>query len=171
MGDRHLVPAVLFVLSLGSFADGQTTVPGNVGARPNTRSSTDSVSPQATPSQNAPSSPQRLSQQRGLKIAKARPGGPSKEFQLTADEQKRLDMILNYWEQKTDEIKTFQCKFTRENWDFVFGPKDAPRSVDQGTVRYAKPDKGLMRVDTVWEYDAEAENKKNPFKKGKQGVV
>ena len=165
MGYRHLVPAVLFGLSLGSFACGQATTPGNAGARPNTRPSTGSVSPQATAPRNTPPSQQRLSQQQGLKIAQARPIGPSKEFQLTADQQKRLDMILNYWEKKTDEIKTFQCKFTRENWDFVFGPKGAPRSVDQGTVRYAKPDKGLMRVDTVWEYDAESENKKNPFKK------
>ena len=102
MGYRHLVPAVLFGLSLGSFAFGQATTPGNAGTRPNTRPSTGSVSPQATAPRNTPPSQQRLSQQQGLKIAQARPVGPSKEFQLTADQQARCGWLLEQLGQRSE---------------------------------------------------------------------
>ncbi|MDG2384414.1 MAG: TIGR03009 domain-containing protein [Pirellulaceae bacterium] len=116
----------------------------------------------AVDSQSAAAPSSRTS---STQVPNRRASGPPAEFQLTPADQQRLDMILNYWEKKTDGIKTFQCKFTRENWDFVFGPKDAPRSIDRGTIRFAKPDKGLMRVDEVYSFDPEATDKKNRFKK------
>lgn len=167
MGYRYFVPAALLVFSLSSLVHGQTQ-----GTRkPQSTSGSRTMRPQSPrvqPTANPAAPTQRAAPRQGPRIAQVptrRPAGPPKEFRLNPDQQKRLDMILNYWEKKTDEIKTFQCKFSRENWDFVFGPKDAPRSIDQGTVRYAKPDKGLMRVDQVWEFDAKAADKKNPFKK------
>ncbi len=98
-------------------------------------------------------------------IPKRRPGGPPAGFPLSKEKQRRVDAILGYWEHHTGKIKTFECKFTRENWDFVFGTRKAPSTIDRGTIRFAAPDKGLMRVDDVWKFDPEAKKKAKQFNK------
>ena len=169
MGYRYLI-LLVSVLTLISRTDGfaqssaqQSPRPpqsraGQPGRQPSLRTTSPTTGP-ASQRAPRPTSPQ-LAQ-----FPNRRQAGPPAEFQLSPAEQQRLDMILNYWEKKTEAIKTFQCKFTRENWDLVFGPKDAPRSIDRGTIRFAKPDKGLMRVDEVYTYDPQAQDKKNKFKK------
>ncbi|MCP4190077.1 MAG: TIGR03009 domain-containing protein [Planctomycetaceae bacterium] len=148
----------------GSPSERQTTSPA--ASRPPQRSGQYNRSPQLRSAPgNAQSAAATASETSRTPVLNRRASGPPAEFQLTPADQQRLDMILNYWEKKTDGIKTFQCKFTRENWDFVFGPKDAPRSIDRGTIRFAKPDKGLMRVDEVYSFDPEATDKKDKFKK------
>ena len=74
-------------------------------------------------------------------------------FPLDAQQQARVDQILKYWEHHTSKIKTYECKFERQNFDFVFGSKETPKSIDYGTIRYKAPDKGLMRVDEVYDVD------------------
>ena len=91
--------------------------------------------------------------------------GPPEGFPLPTDKQQRVDAILRFWEHHTAGIKTFQCKFTRQTYNFVFGPKDAPRTVDRGTVRYAAPDKGLMRVDEVYVYNPQATTEQQQYQK------
>ncbi len=93
----------------------------------------------------------------------ARPaaGGPQQGalppgFPLDPQQQARVDQILKYWEHHTSKIKTYECKFLRENYDFVFGSKDEPKSKDVGTIRYKAPDKGLMRVDDVYNLNPQA---------------
>ncbi len=103
--------------------------------------------------------------QRSIVHAARQPTVVPKGFPLAAEDQKRVDAILSYWEYHTNNIKTFQAKFTRQNFDLVFGPKDRPRTIDKGTVRYAAPDKGLMRVDTVYVHDPNAVEGKPPYRK------
>ena len=68
-------------------------------------------------------------------------------FPLSQADQARVDQILNYWEKHTAGIKTYQTKFRRTSIDTVFGKE----TLDVGTIRYTSPDKGLMRVDKVYD--------------------
>lgn len=67
-------------------------------------------------------------------------------FQLTPQEQAQIDSILTKWERETQGIKTFECEFYKLKYDPVFGPKDKPRSVDKGTIKYAMPNQGLYEI-------------------------
>jgi len=95
------------------------------------------------------------------------PQGPAMPpgFPLPPEQQQRVDQILAFWEQNTSDIKTFQSKFTRQNYDFVFGGQDTPATVDRGLIRYAAPDKGLMRVDEVYKVNPEAKEAKEKYVK------
>ncbi len=84
-------------------------------------------------------------------------------FPLSPEKQARVDQILKYWEHHTERIKTHECEFVRENFDFVFGSKDTPATVDVGIVRYKAPDKGLMRVEQVYKVNAEATDEKDRY--------
>ena len=86
-------------------------------------------------------------------------------FPLSPEQQQRVDEILDYWEKKTAEITTHQCIFQRKNYNFVFGSQDTPLTIDRGLIRYSAPDKGLMRVNEVYNVDAATEDPKQRFKK------
>ncbi|MHB0957319.1 MAG: TIGR03009 domain-containing protein [Pirellulaceae bacterium] len=73
---------------------------------------------------------------------------------LTPVHQAYLDQILAYWEQKSSQTNRYRCTFKRWEYDPVFGPKDAAKTFSEGVIKYAAPDKGLFRVDTMLEYKA-----------------
>ena len=75
-------------------------------------------------------------------------------FVLTPREQQYIDQLLAAWEAKNKTIKTFSASVRRFKYDSVFGIKDGkpnnpnePMCVDDGLVKYSRPDKGLFRVD------------------------
>ncbi|NIP86938.1 MAG: TIGR03009 domain-containing protein [Planctomycetales bacterium] len=73
-------------------------------------------------------------------------------FQLTPAQEAHRDQVLSAWEQRTEKIKTFTCKFTRWTYDPAFAApqyKDQPIVINDGEIRYATPDKGTFRVDRV----------------------
>jgi len=72
------------------------------------------------------------------------PGAP---FTLTPQQQAEVDWLLARWEQHGAGVKTFECGFTRFEYDGVFDSGDKPSFIDKGEIRYAAPDKGLFRVD------------------------
>jgi TIGR03009 family protein len=65
---------------------------------------------------------------------------------LTPQQQAELDWVLKRWEEHGAEVKTFECKFTRFDWDLTWR-KDQPMHVVRGEIKYAAPDKGMFRVD------------------------
>ena len=67
---------------------------------------------------------------------------PAAPFVLTPDEQAQLDQVLAAWEQRGTKVKSFESKFTRWQYDQVFGKE----TTDQGEVKYASPDKGAFQV-------------------------
>jgi len=71
---------------------------------------------------------------------------PAAPFTLNAQQQAELDWLLGRWEQEGAKVKTFECDFTRFDWDRVWRD-DRPMHVVQGELRYAAPDKGMLRVD------------------------
>ncbi len=67
-------------------------------------------------------------------------------FTLSAQEQARVDSILVEWERRTEGVKTFECQFAKLKYDLVFGPANKPTSVDEGTIKYSKPNQGLYEI-------------------------
>lgn len=68
-------------------------------------------------------------------------------FVLSPAEQEQLDRVLAAWEERSSKIKTFECEFTRWEFDPVWGPPNQPKRIVRGKIMYAAPDKGLFRVD------------------------
>ncbi|MBN2023966.1 MAG: TIGR03009 domain-containing protein [Pirellulales bacterium] len=81
-------------------------------------------------------------------------------FVLNAQQQAYVDRWLAAWEARSNGIKTFETPFTRYEYDPVFGPPDAPRYKDTGTLKYKNPDQGYFRVDgpreELWICDGES---------------
>lgn len=82
-----------------------------------------------------------------------------------------LDKILLYWEQESEKIERYQCKFKRWEYDPVFGPKpgpdgvDIPKSYSEGELHYKKPDKGNFHVKLSKVYVAPKEGGKATYEK------
>jgi TIGR03009 family protein len=70
-------------------------------------------------------------------------------FVLAPNEQAELNRVLKAWEQSSAQVKTFECDFTRWQYNDAFGGSGTPVQpiVRQGVLKYAAPDKGLFRVD------------------------
>jgi TIGR03009 family protein len=66
--------------------------------------------------------------------------------------EKWVDQILQYWEASSSKIKTLSCNFTRWEYDPVFGPRDAAKTIAEGEIKYAEPDKGLFKVSKLLMY-------------------
>ena len=157
---RFLRRVVLFLmgLSLASIA-------------PNAWSQTrpPSVTPQRPPMQG----PARPGQQPALRNAQPptqQPVTAPKGFTNTPAQQDIIDQMLTHWEGKTSGIKTFRAEFTRWVYDPVFGPKDPNQAatVTRGEVRYAAPDRGMIRESEVYKYDEQMaqQGAKEPLQEG-----
>ena len=53
---------------------------------------------------------------------------------------------------KAARSRRFECKFDRFDYDPVFGPKTEAKTIAQGVIKYAQPDKGLYRVEKLLSY-------------------
>ncbi len=68
-------------------------------------------------------------------------------FVLSPVEQANLERVLRAWEERSAAVKTFECDFTRWEFDPVSGSPNEPARISRGKILYASPDKGLFRVD------------------------
>lgn len=66
---------------------------------------------------------------------------------LTKEQSDYLDVVLNTWEQRTGRIQQYQCTLSRWQYDPSIDP-NSPAIIDKGVLQYAKPDKGLFRIDS-----------------------
>jgi len=106
------------------------------------------VNPQAgqlgQPMQQPPGQP--LPQAPGQPIAQT--GGPP--FPLDPVEQQFVTQILQMWETKSSQIKTFTSDFERWEYDAVFGPgTETPIIKSEGRLSYAKPDRGSFKIESI----------------------
>ena len=124
----------------------QQTPPDQSGVQP---SAPVNVGPAYAPNAGGPQGPggQQLVPQDPTIQRRAPQQPPAPPFVLTPQEQQQLDAALQAWEQSSKSVKTFECKFTRFEYDPVFGNANQPRFVDNGQIKYASPDKGMYRVD------------------------
>ncbi len=103
-----------------------------------------------------PVNPQTPTLQRRVPLQRELPAAPPPPpFVLTPAEQAQVDQVLNTWEKKSREVKTFDCKFVRFTYDLTFpvtdpkappGSPPLPNNKDQGILKFAAPDKGLFRI-------------------------
>jgi hypothetical protein len=70
-------------------------------------------------------------------------------FQLTADEQKDVDHLLDRWQRWNSQLQTFDCRFTRWTYDVVFGPPNQAKFIDVGVIKYTAPDRVMHCVETT----------------------
>lgn len=78
---------------------------------------------------------------------------------LTAEAQKRLDQLLAKWETESQGTQLLSCDFTRWHYDLGAAPAGVHATWAQGAVKYAAPDKGMFRVDTLKFYKGMEEGK------------
>ena len=70
-------------------------------------------------------------------------------FQMTEEDEAVVDMVLQKWEQKNAEIKTFSCKFklTEFNDSRRINPAQPAAPIEhEGLLSYAAPDRGMYQV-------------------------
>ncbi len=79
----------------------------------------------------------------------AQPMAP-RGFPLDAQQQKAVDDVLNYWEQRSKSIKRYRCQFNRWEYDPVFGLRDKAKTISSGEISYEAPDKGMFKVTEMW---------------------
>jgi TIGR03009 family protein len=84
--------------------------------------------------------------------AVAAQGPVSAPFQLSAVEEQFVDQILQQWENQSAQVKTFDCKFERWEYDPVFGPAEDPMIKSKGQLTYSKPDKGSFKIDQIYRH-------------------
>jgi TIGR03009 family protein len=66
--------------------------------------------------------------------------------------QKYLDDVLGYWEKSTADIQRYSCSFKRWQFDPAQTKADFHYTYGEGIIRYAAPDKGLFKVETLMTY-------------------
>jgi TIGR03009 family protein len=94
------------------------------------------------------------------------PTPPTKPFELTRDEEQRIDAVLEKWEIATSEIQSFSCRFTRWDYDESFGPKHNEYLISErhGVLKFRRPDSGLLRDDRALIHNGHAyENSRDPL--------
>jgi TIGR03009 family protein len=79
-----------------------------------------------------------------------------KWYPLAPNVQAWVDEVLVAWEKTSEEIVTFKCNFKRWEYDPAFGPADPKTAYTygKGIIQYAKPDKGMFKVESLVKYGA-----------------
>ena len=73
---------------------------------------------------------------------------------LDEEHEQFLDQVLALWEERSQSVERYRCRFQRWEYDPIFGPRDTFKTYSEGVIKYAAPDKGLFRVDRIMEYAA-----------------
>jgi len=77
-------------------------------------------------------------------------------FTLDTQQQKAVDDVLKFWEKQTKRILRYRCQFQRWEYDPVFGPPKTFKTYSKGEINYETPDKGMFKVNEMWDYKAPA---------------
>jgi len=150
--DRRRVSALFLAFSLGGgltsweAAHAQQVGAPQTGGQPAARQAT---ARQATARQATNQANQQANQQ----AAPASNGAATQPFPpLNATEQAKLDQVLLAWQQQSQGTKTLECKFERWHFDLLAAPAGVHAHKAEGEIKYANPDKGLFRVDSLLFY-------------------
>ncbi len=108
----------------------------------------------------APSSAQPAAAQQGAVEAPFPP--------LDAAANAQLQQLLLAWQQQSQGTKTLECKFTRWHYDMFAAPAGLHATRGDGELKYASPDRGLFRVDTLV-FFAGMDNTQKPVYKEQNG--
>jgi len=78
---------------------------------------------------------------------------------LSTAQQAKLDGVLTRWEAQSQATKTLDCSFTRWHYDLFAAPAGIHATRADGELKYAAPDKGLFRVDSLVFFNGMKEGK------------
>ena len=78
---------------------------------------------------------------------------------LSPEQQAQLDRVLMSWQKQSQGTKTLECKFERWHFDLIAAPAGIHAHKAEGEIKYANPDKGLFRVDSMMFYKGMKEGK------------
>ncbi|TWT79235.1 hypothetical protein CA13_06330 [Planctomycetes bacterium CA13] len=107
-----------------------------------------SYAQQANPQQTDAPDARIAAQQRQRPAANR--SAPQQPFEpLNAAQQAQLNQLLLAWQQQSQGTKTLDCKFQRWHYDNQAAPAGIHATRADGVVKYASPDKGLFRVDSL----------------------
>lgn len=76
-------------------------------------------------------------------------GGEAPFPALDATANAQLQQVLLAWQQQSQGTKTLECKFTRWHYDMFAAPAGLHATRADGQLKYAAPDRGLFRVDSL----------------------
>lgn len=83
--------------------------------------------------------------------------------QLTPAAQAQLDKVLENWQTQSQGTKTLDIEFLRFHYDATAAPANVPAHKAEGIIKYAAPDRGLIRVDQIVFFAGQV-NGNNAFK-------
>ena len=82
-------------------------------------------------------------------------------FQLTEQETQYRNQVLDYWQQSSDKIKKYSCKFRRYEFDTDRVNHRNPKtnqlsaaSIGVGELFFAAPQRGRYEVNEIWRFAA-----------------
>jgi TIGR03009 family protein len=81
---------------------------------------------------------------------------------MNAQEQKFLDEVLGYWEQRSKAVERYRCTFRRWDYDPVFGPANTFKTYSDGSIKYSAPDKGMYKVEKILHWTAPTQSGGKP---------
>ncbi len=114
------------------------TAAAQIAARQTANQANPRANPRANPQQNA----------QAPVLAPAAQPFPA----LSPAEQKRLDAMLQAWETQSKGTKTMACKFQKWHFDLLAAPAGIHATKSSGTIKYAAPDKGMFKEETLLFY-------------------
>lgn len=68
---------------------------------------------------------------------------------LNAAAEAQLNQLLASWEMQSKGTKTLECGFKRWHFDMLAAPAGVHARYAEGAIKYAAPDRGLFRVDSL----------------------
>ncbi len=89
---------------------------------------------------------------------------------LTAPQQAQLNQMLLAWQQQSQGTKTLESKFQRWHFDTLAAPAGLHATRADGVLRYAAPDKGEFRVDSIVFFEGMDEATQKPKYNPQEGV-
>lgn len=148
----------------GSAAKGGQAGPVNSAKKQNAPPSQDDEAPRTAtrPNSSASSADNKSTLPASTKITDLKESGapqlppqpkaPSWVDKITPEERQYIDDVLKYWEAETAKITTYRCDFRKYTYNPNFAPANIHYEYSTGQIMYAKPDKGMYRVDEIHRY-------------------
>ena len=118
-------------------------------------------------SQQTPMTPQQIAAVRNQqqRQAAANVNATRAPFQLNQQEEQYLNQLLDYWQQSSDQIEKYSCKFRRYEFDTDKVNHRNPQtnllsaaSIGVGELFFAAPQRGRYEISEIWRFAAPPKN-------------
>lgn len=94
------------------------------------------------------------------RIAPEKTMAPDWYATLSDDHKHNINLLLDYWQKKSAEVKRYQCDFVRYDYDTSFcnwrdsrNGQLAAASIMTGEIRFASPDRAYYQTEQVFDFE------------------